>query len=145
MSDTKFLKILTKIYIYIYIKWIKKYPHFLLFFIRILAVSYFPNTMPSTTQHPATPQYEIKAQYWVFSPKKPNTKHFNALTHWIDPMLRVHHLPKLRMYLVPTLASLDVKNLTHFLFIFILGKVTKSWEGKFAKFERVCQCLWLGI
>ena len=35
-------------------------------FFRILATQY-------TQQHPATPQYEIKSQYQVFSQKNPNT------------------------------------------------------------------------
>ena len=37
-------------------------------FFRILALSYFPNTI-----YLATPQYEIKSQYQVFSQKNPNT------------------------------------------------------------------------
>ena len=36
-------------------------------FFRILALSYFPNTI-----YLATPQYEIKSQYQVFSQKNPN-------------------------------------------------------------------------
>ena len=39
-------------------------------FFRILALSYFPNTIPSNTQDPTTPQYEIKSQYRVFSQKQ---------------------------------------------------------------------------
>ena len=65
---------------------------------------------------------------------------FDALTHQIDPILRVHHLPKLHTSLVPTLASLDVKNLTHFHFFFVNcfsresdgklgGKICRVWES----------------
>ena len=32
------------------------------------------HNIPCNTQHPATPQYEIKSQYRVFSQKNPNTQ-----------------------------------------------------------------------
>ena len=74
MTDTKFPKrlIKKKKYIYIY----NELKNILTFFEKNI-----PNTIPSSTQHPATPQSEIKSQYRVFSQKNPNTKHFNALTH----------------------------------------------------------------
>ena len=70
---------------------------------------------------------------------------FGVLSHRIDPMLHVHHLPKLCTYLVPTLASLDLKNFTHFHFLFC--EFFFYWESdgileeKFAEYEIVCQCL----
>ena len=47
-----------------------KNPHFLLFSLEFLYFLISKHNIPSNTQDPTTPQYEIKSKYRVYSQKK---------------------------------------------------------------------------